>query len=259
MANEEIQQYVFKTAFTVRGFEAKSISAEQRDGWELISQKDASFLRSELSFRRPKPKPWWHILGPKFIAPIDRILANPRLKICAVLAFLVLLGGVIVVNLIAENARDVTALPAATTTPRAAVAEPAIIEPAPTPTVTPSIAATQVSDAEVVEVFETYIARREAEGVVIARTVTDVSFKGRILRVTFDPAAGGLDQAVFDVAIGPWSGNLAGFLASEIAFNDEVGNRLRPAIDRVETVHANGTALGTMTAAQILSLNDLEK
>lgn len=46
----------------IRGTEARAIAKRQKDGWELVSQSQGK-LRSEMTFRRPKPKPPWRVLG----------------------------------------------------------------------------------------------------------------------------------------------------------------------------------------------------
>ena len=83
----------------------------------------------------------------------------------------------------------------------------------------------------------------------IAKAVTDISFTDRVIRVTFDPSSIGLDTASFESA-NPFD-NLAEFVGTPIAFNDDVGIRLRPAIDAVQTFLPDGTSLGEMTAAEI--------
>jgi len=256
MTDSVTPKYEIRKTTTIRGLDTQLIAQQEADGWELIAQNDAPYMRSELTFRRPQPKPWWHVFGPKIVGRVERVAGGTRSKIGAALVLLLILGGLITANAILENGREATALPTArpTSTPISAAS--------PTPTPTPSrtaSAAASVTDRDIIEAFEAYIAQREADGVVVARTVTDVSFKNRVLRVTFDPAAGDIDQDTFDVAIGPWNGNLAGFPSSAIAFDDEIGNKLRPEIDRIEAVQSDGTALGTMSAAQILALNGLEK
>jgi hypothetical protein len=108
-----------------------------------------------------------------------------------------------------------------------------------------------------VAAFQTYFAERAAAGVVIAKAVAKVTYTNRVVTVTFDPAAAGINQATFD-SINPFE-NLAKFAASPIAFSDDIGNRLRPAIDRLETIRADGKSLGTYTAADILKLNNLPR
>jgi hypothetical protein len=123
---------------------------------------------------------------------------------------------------------------------------------APTPT-----EAAPVTDAEVVAAFQSYVDERAAAGVVIAQAVTDVSFSDRVLRVTFDPAAKGIDQALFD-QVNVFD-NLGDFMSTPIAFNNDLGIRLRPAIDSIETMRADGTPLGTRTTAEVIELNELEE
>jgi hypothetical protein len=84
------------------------------------------------------------------------------------------------------------------------------------------------------------------------------------LRVTFDPAAVGMDQSTFD-SVNPYnnphdpSESLADFVSTPVAFNDKLGKRLRSAIDRIDTVNAAGKPLGTRTMAEIIKLNGLSE
>ena len=127
----------------------------------------------------------------------------------------------------------------------------------PTPLASESAKAAAVPDAEVVAAFQTFLTARAAAGVVIAKAVTKVTYTNRVVTVTFDPAAAGISQATFD-SINPYD-NLARFVASPICFNDDLGNRISQAIDRLETVRADGKSLGAYTAAEILKLNDLDR
>jgi hypothetical protein len=47
-------------------------------------------------------------------------------------------------------------------------------------------------------------------------------------------------------------------VSTPISFNDDLGPRLRPAIDAIATVQADGTPLGTRTTDEIIELNELE-
>lgn len=62
MADDDIQ-YEIKTVTTVRGTEARSRSKWEKERWEFVSQSDLPLLRTQLTFRRPKPKPPWLVLG----------------------------------------------------------------------------------------------------------------------------------------------------------------------------------------------------
>ena len=53
--------------------------------------------------------------------------------------------------------------------------------------------------------------------------------------------------------------NLADFPSTVISFDDELGRRLRPAIDRIETVFPDGQSLGTRTTAEVIALNELDE
>jgi hypothetical protein len=126
-----------------------------------------------------------------------------------------------------------------------------MVEPSTTATAAP------VTDAEVVAAFQSSFAERASEGVMYGKAASKVTFENGIVRVTFDPAAAGVDQATFDGLAAHF--NFPDFAATPIAFNDDVGNRPRLAIDSIETVRANGTSLGTIDAAGILALNGLSK
>lgn len=62
MAEDNVQ-YETHTATVVRGLEARSIKKWEGDGWELISQEELPMLRTQLKFRRVKPKPPWLALA----------------------------------------------------------------------------------------------------------------------------------------------------------------------------------------------------
>ena len=127
----------------------------------------------------------------------------------------------------------------------------------PTPTATPTSTVGPVTDAEVVAAFKSYFAERASNGVMWGKAASTVTFENRVVRVTFDPAAAGVDQATFDSLAADF--NFPSFVATPVAFNDQVGNRLRPSIDSIEAVRVDGTSLGTIDAAGILALNGLSQ
>jgi hypothetical protein len=234
MADVEMK-YVNKTVTTLRGMEARSVAKWEKEGWELVSQTPAKLLRTTLIFRRPKK-------------PI------PKWVWAAVAATVVILGLGITFATIQESNQDhqqAEASPSSSVTPS--------VQPLPPGTVEPSAGATvaQVTDAEVVATFQSYLADRAANNVMYGKAVSKVTFENRVLRVTFDPAAAGVDQVTFDDLAAHF--NFPSFVASPIAFNNDVGNRLRPAIDLIETLEADGTSLGTIDAAGILAFNELSK
>jgi hypothetical protein len=124
-----------------------------------------------------------------------------------------------------ENASQaaVTASPTASETPVAV----------PTPTATPTATVGPVTDAEVLAAFKSYFAERASNGVMWGKAASTVTFENRVVRATF--------------------------VATPIAFNDQVGNRLRPSIGSIQAVRVDGTLLGTIDAAGILALNGLSK
>jgi hypothetical protein len=56
-------QYEFKSVRVIRGTEGKTIAKWVKDGWELEAQSQGSMLRTELAFRRVKPKAPWRLLA----------------------------------------------------------------------------------------------------------------------------------------------------------------------------------------------------
>jgi hypothetical protein len=240
-------QYEFKSVTTLRGMEAKPTAKMLQEGWELVTQTPAPLLRTALMFRRPKQK------LPKYALPIAG-------GVILIVAIIITIGALTEgktpevatppVQTEAATSAQPTQAPVTTPTPSPARSEAA------TPTEAGTTAAAPVTEAEVVAGFEAFFNERRAAGVVIANAVTKITYRNRVVQITFDPAAAGISQARFDY-INPFK-NLAEFSCTAIAFDDDIGNQLRPAIDRVETVRADGTPLGTLTAAEILKLNGLD-
>jgi hypothetical protein len=251
-------EYEFHVERVIRGREASTRAAWESSGWEFMSLGEG-LLRREMTFRRVKPEP--------------RLTKAQQLLLIKVGGgfFAVVLVVAIVVGILSErDTAEPTAAPAEPTSsaPSESPTEEPSEEPTPEPTKEPTrkppppAPKGPVTDGEVVHAFRSYLDERAAAGVVIAQAATDVSYRDRVVRVTFDPAAVGMDRATFD-RINPYnnpfdaSESLADFVSTVIAFNDDVGIRLRPAIDRIETVYADGTPLGTRTMAEIIKLNGL--
>lgn len=72
-------QYETHAVQTLRGTESKSIAKWEADGWELVSQTPGK-IRSQLVFRRPKPKPPWRtyatLSGVLVVIAIVTIIGN---------------------------------------------------------------------------------------------------------------------------------------------------------------------------------------
>lgn len=226
-------KYEFKTVTAVRGMEARTRTKLEAQGWEFVSQSQ-KLVQTKLDFRRVKPKTqWW-----------------PFAVLGGVLVVCIAILGVMAAF---EGGRT----PEPTPSPTVAAVKPSETPtPSPTPSETAEVA--PVTDAEVVAAFQAFFAERAAAGVVLAKTVSNVSYSDRVVRITFDPAVAGIDQASFDSVLAGWD-NLANFAATPVAFNDEIGNRLRPVIASIETFAADGNSLGAYSAAQILALNKIEK
>ncbi len=235
---DRMPRYETRTIHTVRGLEARTQSKMEQDGWELLERADAPMLRSKLTFRRErKPLPRWAWIGGGAAA------------------------AAIVIAIVVGSIYEGEKAPTPATTTAAAAASPLATS---TPTAPPSAsrsafaaAPEAVAEAEVLAAFNTYFQERAAAGAVLGKAVTNVNYTGRIVTVTFSPAAAGVSQEVFDYG-NPFP-NLAKFAATPIAFNDELGNRIRPVVDTIRTVRDDGLPLGTYTHAEILALNELSE
>lgn len=59
---DEVVKYETKEVRAIRGTEPLSVSKWEKEGWELVGQAQGT-LSSTLTFRRPKPKPPWLLIG----------------------------------------------------------------------------------------------------------------------------------------------------------------------------------------------------
>ncbi|RAX44902.1 hypothetical protein DQ354_12365 [Arthrobacter sp. AQ5-06] len=55
-------KYETRSVKTVRGLEARTRAKLEKEGWEFVSQEQGT-VRSELTFRRPKPETPWKLIG----------------------------------------------------------------------------------------------------------------------------------------------------------------------------------------------------
>jgi hypothetical protein len=55
-------KYETRSVKTVRGLEARTRAKLKQEGWEFVSQEQGT-VRSELTFRRPKPETPWKLIG----------------------------------------------------------------------------------------------------------------------------------------------------------------------------------------------------
>ncbi|MDR2957035.1 MAG: hypothetical protein LBU61_02485 [Coriobacteriales bacterium] len=109
--------------------------------------------------------------------------------------------------------------------------------------------APSLPEAEVIAVFRNYLDERAEARVIMAMAVSEITYRNRIVRVTFDPTLVDLDNELFRL-ISPFQ-NLAEFVCIPIVSNDDVGTRVRPVIDAIETVLPDGSSLGRLTAQEI--------
>ncbi|MGY2065606.1 DUF4839 domain-containing protein [Blastococcus sp. SYSU DS0619] len=87
-------QYEYTSVQAIRGTEARTIAKWQNDGWELDTRGEGSLLRTELTFRRVKPK----TLGGSALAAFRRLEPTAQRGLLAGAAGLVLIavvGGVV--------------------------------------------------------------------------------------------------------------------------------------------------------------------
>lgn len=99
------------------------------------------------------------------------------------------------------------------------------------------------TDAEVVQAFQAYIKERADAGVMMAQAVTSVTASGGVVTITLDAPPALLELSPFD--------NEAEWLGTPAAFNNNEGIWLRKKVQRVDVVNADGTSLGSMTAAEL--------
>jgi hypothetical protein len=62
MATATDVKYEMKSVKTVRGMEARTRAKLEKEGWEVVSQTQGT-VRTELTFRRPKPEIPWKTIG----------------------------------------------------------------------------------------------------------------------------------------------------------------------------------------------------
>jgi hypothetical protein len=112
-------QYEFTSVQAIRGTEGKTIAKWGKDGWEVDS-RDQGLLRTELTFRRVKPK----TLGGTLLAAFRTL--PPKMQLLAASAPVLLLVAVITIGTITESRGGGSSpQPVASATDAEASAEPA--------------------------------------------------------------------------------------------------------------------------------------
>lgn len=99
------------------------------------------------------------------------------------------------------------------------------------------------TDAEVKDAFQAFVTERSESGVMLAKSVTDITVNGGAVTVTVDAPPAVMETNPFD--------NLAELFGVPVAFNDDDGVWLRQTVTQVDVVDANGASLGSMTAAEL--------
>ncbi|MGY1840223.1 MULTISPECIES: DUF4839 domain-containing protein [unclassified Modestobacter] len=110
-------QYESTSVQALRGTEAKAIAKRERDGWEL-ERRDQGVLRTELTFRRVKPKTF----GATVLAAFRRL--EPEVQLLAVSAVVVLLAVVIGGSAFVGTRGGSTSQPTASATNAGSTADP---------------------------------------------------------------------------------------------------------------------------------------
>lgn len=80
MADDEVK-YELKTVRTIRGTEGRTTAKWQKDGWEVVAQRQGT-LRTLIDFRRPKAKTPWRRLA--IVGGVVLALAIPAIIVGAV-------------------------------------------------------------------------------------------------------------------------------------------------------------------------------
>jgi hypothetical protein len=236
--NADQPKYESKTVRAVRGLEGRTRTKWEGEGWEFVSQEQGR-VQTTLTFRRPAPK------------------SRRLLFIIGGAAFALILTTIITVGVINERNAPVEAEPTATAEPSESVESPSAT-PTSTPVPTPTEEVPAVSPAsneEVLAAFQGFVNERAAANVLVAQAVTSVTFENGVVRIAIDPAAVGYDEASFRELV-PFE-NLAEIFITPMAFNDDIGPRLRASVSSVETVDAAGGSRGSRTTEWVVEANEL--
>jgi hypothetical protein len=130
-------QYEYTSVQALRGTEAKAIAKWVRDGWE-VERRDQGVLRTELTFRRVKPKTF----GATVLAAFRSL--EPKVQLLAVSAAVLLLAVVVVVGVVVGTRGGGSSQPAASATEAESGAEPSATQaPAATSSAVPPAAAAE--------------------------------------------------------------------------------------------------------------------
>jgi hypothetical protein len=131
-------KYETRSVKTVRGLEARTRAKLEQEGWEFVSQGQGT-VRSELTFRRPKPEIPWKLIG-----------AGGGL-------FALLIVGLLIISALGggdSSSNGAETLPSATPSQIAPTPSQAAPTEASTPSVGPAPAAPVVTDITVDELLD---------------------------------------------------------------------------------------------------------
>ncbi|WP_440711955.1 hypothetical protein [Gordonia sp. FQ] len=105
------------------------------------------------------------------------------------------------------------------------------------------------TDEQIVETFNEWVRERADAGVMLAQSVTSVSFADGRLTVVLDPAKSSAQYWAL-LECSPYD-NHAELFGVPAAFDDEDGIWLRGRVAEVEVVDVDGRPLGTLTTAEL--------
>ncbi|WP_094275339.1 hypothetical protein [Rhodococcus sp. OK302] len=108
---------------------------------------------------------------------------------------------------------------------------------------------TPPTDAEITAAALNCMAERASGGVRIAQAIKNISCKDGVVTAIFDPAKTGITVELFH-DINKF-GNLAQFVGTPFAFNDDDGKWFRQSLVRIDTALSDGSSLGTLTTAEL--------
>ena len=108
------------------------------------------------------------------------------------------------------------------------------------------------TDIGFVAAIRDYLDERTSAGVRIAQAVSEIGCIDGVVTVVFDPQKTRISVQLFHEIKG--FENLARFIGTPFAFDDDDGQWFRKRLVRVETSLADGSPLGTLTALELHAL-----
>lgn len=137
------KQYETKVVQAIRGTESRAEAKWRKEGWELVSQSPGT-LRTELTFRRVKPKTFGSYLAQGYTAFLGLTPRTQKVVAASVggLVLILITGGVVAATLGGDEGADRVATPSQAAAPTEDLAAPSTEEAA-----APSTEAKETEDA----------------------------------------------------------------------------------------------------------------